>query len=157
MTRLFLYAALASLLLGATKGWPTKKLSELGKLKFAFDGKVKIPPEAKTSTTAMTANDKRVGTMAYVELSDGVKVMLAERAKGATKETAPLEEMLGITGKVTTRKDPKGYWIIVERDDGLAVQGANWAVEPGIDCATEKPVTKEQAAVVDEICRSFSK
>jgi hypothetical protein len=37
------------------------------------------------------------------------------------------------------------------------VQGANWAVEPGVDCATERPLTPKQLEVVDAICSSFAK
>ncbi|MBK7864804.1 MAG: hypothetical protein IPJ65_40630 [Archangiaceae bacterium] len=36
---------------------------------------------------------------------------------------------------VVSRKDAKGYWLVIQREDGFVVQGANWSVAPGFDCA----------------------
>ena len=141
-----------------TKGWETKKFSQLGKEKFSFEAKVKVPPKSKTSSIPTTSGGKKDGTVAYVEVPAGPRVVLMERGPKEDKDPARLEALLAKTGTVTvSRKDPTGYWLVIERKDGIVVQGANWAVEPGVDCGTEQVLAPEQVDVVDAICSSFSK
>jgi hypothetical protein len=156
--------ALAAMVLAApsadrVKGWETKWLSELGDVKFRIDGMVKLPRNAKSTTQTDTApvGDQTPATLALVKLPNGVTLMLMERTPKIAKDPAKLEAWLSKTGEiVSSTRHAVGYFIVVKRKDGHVVMGANWAVEPGIDCATEKPVTRVQAEEIASICATFS-
>lgn len=142
-----------------TSTWKRIKLSQLGKEKLPFDGTLLIPPGSKTSSEPTYYSDgKRAGQMATITLPDGVEVMLAVRTKVSQKDPTVLKQILERTGAIVMDwRDANGYMLVLLRDDGLIVQGAMWAVEPGLDCATKDPLTQEQLAEALAVCDSFAK
>jgi len=155
------FALVTLLLLGADplKGYETRKLSTLGEVAFGIDGTIKLPPKAKAVTSRESApvGDQVPETLATVDLPEGVKLLLMERHSGIAKKTEKLEAFLTKQGPlVINSHHSTGYFLAVQRKDGVVMMGANWSVEPGLDCATDKPVTLVQAKLVEAICASFS-
>ena len=158
---------LAALVLTATpdptKGWVKKSLGSLGKEKFSFEASIKVPAGTKTSASATTDGaGKRTGTMAYLDLPDGVRVILMERNANAVTTDAKMlgmmESMIAMSGKIiVSTREPTFYLFMAEATDGIVFQAANWAVPPGIDCGAMKPVTRAQADQVIAICKTLAK
>ena len=146
-----------------TKGWVKKSLSSLGKQKFSFEASLKVPAGTKTSGGATTDGEgKRTGTMAYLDLPDGVRVILMERSANAVTTDAKMLDMMesrvAMNGKMlVSTREPTFYLFMAQASDGIVFQAANWAVAPGIDCATMKPVTRAQADQVIAICKTLAK
>lgn len=163
MNALLLAALVISAAPDPTKGWTKKPLSALGKAKFSFEGTLLLPKGTKTSGGATTDSaGKRTGTMAYLDLPDGVQVILMERNANAVttdpKMLDMLESMIAMSGKViVSTREPTFYLFMAEAPDGIVFQAANWALPPGIDCAAMKPVTRAQADQVIAICKSLAK
>jgi hypothetical protein len=137
------------------RSWEVRDLAAFGTVPFSFQGTLRVPRGAKTRTaTVHDADGKQTGMMAYVDLPDGVKVMLIERSANSTDDPGMLKEMLASTGKVVLdRREASWYMLAIEREDGIAVQGATWGARPGLSCGTEQPIT---AAQIDEIVRICS-
>jgi hypothetical protein len=154
------FALVTLLLLGADplKGYEPRKLSSLGKVGFKIEGTILLPPKANSATSQESApvGEQTPETLATVELPEGVKLLLMERNSKIAKKTDQLEAYMKKQGElVINDHHPTGYFIAAQRKDGVVMMGANWAVDPGLDCATEKPVTLAQAKVVEAICASF--
>lgn len=149
------------LVLGADplKGYETRKLSSLGETPFSIEGTIKLPVKAKSVTSRESApvGDQVPETLATIDLPDGVKLLLMERHSGIAKKTKKLEDYLTKQGPLVINSHySTGYFLAVERKDGVVMMGANWSVEPGLDCATDKPVPLATAKLVEQICASFS-
>ena len=163
MNSLFLAVLVLAAAPDLTQGWTKKSVSTLGKEKFSFEASLRLPKGTKTSGGATTDGaGKRTGTMAYLDLPDGVRVILMERT-AASVTTDPkmldmLESMIAMSGKiVVSTREPTSYVFMAATADGVVFQAANWAVSPGIDCATMAPVTRAQADQVIAICKTLAK
>jgi hypothetical protein len=154
------FALVTLLLLGADplKGYEPRKLSSLGKTAFTIEGTIMLPPKVKSATSRESApvGEQTPETLATIELPDGVKLELMERNSKIAKKTDQLEAYMKKQGElVINSKHPTGYFIAAQRKDGVVMMGANWSVEPGLDCATEAATTLAQVKVIEAICASF--
>ena len=157
LTSLLIIVAVAAPMKVDTSKWETKSLSSLGKQPFSFKASLKLPPKSKSTSATYSVGGKPGGTMANVDLPNGVRVILMERSPNAMNDPAMTAQVLAMTGKVLeVRKGATSYMIFVEQDQGLVIQGATWAVMPGLDCATEKALTMPQAEEVTAICESLT-
>jgi hypothetical protein len=137
-------------------GWETRSLDKLGEEPFAGSGVISVPPKTKTQTFATTAGGKASDPMAYLDLPDGVRVMLMRRAPTAPDDGGMVKQLLASTGKlIIDRKTPTWFFFAIERADGIAVQGDFWAVRPGLNCGTEKTLTRAQVDEVLAVCGSL--
>jgi len=134
-------------------------LSKLGKETLPFDGDLLVPPGTKSSITWLHHGDGvPTGQMILLNVHDGVEVMLMVRNGTSEKDPAILKGLLAVQGPlVIDRRDPAGYMLVIEREDGYVVQGAMWPVEPGLDCATQNALTVDELAETLAICDSFAK
>jgi hypothetical protein len=141
-----------------TLHWKKKTLSTLGKERFSFQGSILLPPKSKSKTVRTDPIGKRPGdVLAYIDLASGARVMLMERAPNAFRDPTMLAQLLAKTGEVLeVRKNETSYMIFVQQEQGLVIQGANWVMAPGFDCASEKPLTLAQAEEITVICNSLN-
>jgi hypothetical protein len=143
-----------------TSKWETRDINTLGTAHFAFDGTVMFPKGTKTRASATTVSGGgAAGTFAFLDLPDRTEVMLDERSAKSAKDGAFVKQLIGEMsgGKlIFDRSDANGFFFAHRTPDGgVLVQGASWAVSPGLGCATQKPITKDKIAVVDAICASL--
>jgi len=97
--------------------------------------------------------------MAYVDLSDGMRLIVSERSANAPDDPQLLKQILASTGTIVVdRSGPSWYLVGVDQGaGGIAVQGESWAVRPGISCATEQPLRQqEQIEMVIAFCTSLA-
>jgi hypothetical protein len=157
LTTFLIIVAVAAPVKVDTSKWETKALSSLGKQPFSFKASLKLPRKSKSTSSSYTVGGKPGGAMAYVDLPSGVRVILMQRSENAMNDPTMTAQVLAMSGKVLeVRKGATSYMIFVEQAQGLVIQGATWAVMPGLDCATEKPLTVEQAEEVTAICESLA-
>lgn len=143
-----------------TSKWETHDINTLGTAHFTFNGTVMFPKGTKTKASAsMVSGGGSAGTFAFLDLPDHTEVTLNERSTASAKDGSFEKKLIGETtgGKlVFDRSDANGYFFAFQpRDGGILVQGASWAVSPGLGCATSKAITKDNIPIVDAICASL--
>ncbi len=143
-----------------TSKWETRDINTLGTAHFAFNGTVMFPKGTKTKASgAVVSGGGSAGTFAFLDLPDHTEVMLNERSATSVKDGSFEKRLIGQTTGGTLifdRSDANGYFFAFQPPSGgVLVQGASWAVAPGLGCATRDPITKDKVPVVDAICASL--
>lgn len=142
-----------------TSKWEPKELDALGTAKFSFNGTIMFPKGTKTRASgATTGGGDSAGTFAFLQLPSGVEVMLSERSASSMKDGSFEKQLVGQTSRgklIVDRSDANGFFFAYETSDGVLVQGASWAVQPGFGCGTRKPVARANVDEVAAICASL--
>jgi len=120
---------------------------------FSFPGAIKIPKGAKLTT------QKHAG---HVALADGTSVDFMQSGPQHGDYELMKSVFSGSGNQILIdRHSPTGFAFAYTQaaTGAIKVAGANWTVEPGISCGlgldVQKPITREQAEIIVEICYSL--